>query len=151
MFDSELKEFVIQCENIGRTITNKSKASEFDKWFEGDNKVKAESCVRELESDINNSELDVTYYLVMINDKPLIYSFYFFNKETKEEFGQLFIYFKDKENNIVDDLKFVSKTKMETFNKEVGENTDLINIPPPPPPQTKKRSENLNMCASCNI
>ena len=78
----------------------------------------------------------------MINDKPLIYSFHFFNKETKEEFGQLFIYFKDKENNLVDDLKFVSKTKMETFNKEIGENTDLINIPPPPPPQTKKRSEN---------
>ena len=143
ILDSDLKEFVLQCENIGRTITAKNIATNLTEWYDGIDKEKAESFIKQLESDINNSELDVTYYLVMLNENPLIYSFHFFNKETKEEFGQLFIYFKDKENDLVDDLKFVSKANMEMLDEEPDENTGLINIPPPPPPPPlKKKNEN---------
>lgn len=139
IFDSDLKEFVLQCENIGRTITDKNITTNLTEWYGGFDEEKVESFIKQLESDINNSELDVTYYLVMLNKNPLIYSFHFFNKETKEEFGQLFIYFKDKENNLVDDIKFVSKSKMEMLDEEPDENTGLINIPPPPPPPSLKK------------
>ncbi len=140
IFSSEFKEFVLQCENIGSTITDKSIATNLTEWYDGVDKEIAESAIKQLESDINRSKLNVTYYLTILNENPLIYSFHFFNKETKEEFGQLFIYFKDKENNLVDDLKFVSKAKMEMLDSKPDENTGLINIPPPPPPPPIKKN-----------
>jgi hypothetical protein len=139
IFKPELEKYVLQCENIGRTITDKNILSDLNKWYDGTDKENAISEIKKLESNIDKSELDATYYLTMMNENPLIYSYHFYNKETKTEFGQLFIRFKDRENNLVDDIKFVSKAQMEEINAESKKSSGTMNIPPPPPPPVGKK------------
>ncbi|WP_028873631.1 hypothetical protein [Psychroserpens burtonensis] len=139
IFKPEFEKFVIQCETIGRTIINKNVATELSSWYEGSDIEKVNSNINQLESDIDNSVLDATYYLVMMNENPLIYSFHFYNEETKTEFGQLFIQFMDRENNLVDNIRFASKTEMKKVSEESKIYPGNMKIPPPSPPQTKKK------------
>ncbi|TXD80806.1 hypothetical protein ESY86_19920 [Subsaximicrobium wynnwilliamsii] len=144
IFNSEFEKFVLQCETIGRTITNKDIETEFSNWYEGIDSEKLNLEVKQLESDIKNSELEVTYSLIMMSENPLIYSFHFYNEITKTEYGQLFIRFADRENNLVDDIKVVSKTQLEEINKESEIELENMNIPPPPPPPPIKKKKNEN-------
>lgn len=138
IFNTEYKTYVIQCENIGSTIINKNVSLEIDNWYEGNDKEKVVQDLKQLEYEIDISELDVTYYLMLMNKKPLIYTYHFYNKETKAEFGQLFIQFKDRENNLVDYVRLVNSEKL----KEIETQADLKNdfIPPPPPPPIEKKN-----------
>jgi hypothetical protein len=136
----ELEKYVLQCENIGRILIDKNESTDLTNWYEGIDTEKAISEIKQLESDIDNSELKATYYLTMMNENPLIYSYHFYNKETKTEFGQLFIRFKDRENNLVDDIKVVSKKQMEEINAESDKESGTLNIPPPAPPTEKKKN-----------
>lgn len=147
IFNPELKKYVLQCEYIGRTIIDKNVSSDLDKWYDGIDKEKAILKIKQLESDINNSKLDVTYHLIMMNESPLIYTYHFYNKETKTKFGQLFIQFKDRENDLVDYVKLVTKSRMEEIDAELENklNTEPsvpIPPPPPPPPIEKKKKGN---------
>jgi hypothetical protein len=139
IFQPEFQSFVLQCNNIGQTIIDKNESVELNNWYEGIDAEKIKTEIQKLESDIDKSDLEATYYLVMMNEEPLIYSFHFYNKETKVEFGQLFIRFKNRENNLVDDIKVINKEQMELINKEVEEQPLPTNIPPPPPPPIEKK------------
>ena len=143
IFKPELEKYVLQCENIGRILIDKTISKDLNKWYEGTDKETVISEIKQLETDIDNSELKATYYLTMMNENPLIYSYHFYHKETKTEFGQLFIRFKDRENNLVDDIKVVSKKQMEEISAESEKESGTLNIPPPPaPPTEKKKNEN---------
>ncbi|MGR7813224.1 hypothetical protein [Lacinutrix undariae] len=50
-----------------------------------------------------------------------------------------FIRFKDRENNLVDDIKVVSKKQMEEISAESEKESGTLNIPPPPAPPTEKK------------
>lgn len=137
MFQPEFQSFVLQCNNIGQKIIDKDESVKLDDWYEGIDAEKIKSEIRKLESDIDKSDLEVTYYLVMMNEEPLIYSFHFYNKETKTEFGQLLIRFKNRKNNLVDDIKVIDKEQMELINKKAEEQPLPTNIPPPPTEKKK--------------
>ncbi|WP_299685704.1 hypothetical protein [uncultured Dokdonia sp.] len=134
IFSDEFKKFVLQCETIGNVLIDKNKEAKISDWYEGEETELIASYLKQLEADIDASTLEVTYYLVMLKENPLVYSFHFFNKETKEEFGQLFINFQTGDNILVDDLHYVSKAKIEMLDVESDKKTGLITIPPPPPP-----------------
>ena len=138
ILEAEFHPFVLQCNNIGQTIIDKNQSVKLEDWYEGIDVEKINTEIQKLESDIDKSDLEATYYLVMINEQPLIYSFHFYNKETKTEFGQLLIRFKNRENTLVDDIKVMDKEQMELINKEAEEKPLPTNIPPPPPTEKKK-------------
>lgn len=132
--------FISQCNKIGQSIIKKNKTTKLKSWYEGTNLKQQQLAIKKLELDINTSDLDVTYYLTMMNEKPLIYNFHFYNRATKTEFGNLLIKFKDRKNNLVDDIQVISKNQLKKINTEV-KNQSLpknIPLPPPPPPLTKK-------------
>ena len=130
-FSSELDEFVLQCETIARTLIDKNKATNLTEWYEGHYKGIAETNIKQLESDIDNSLIDVTYRLTKVNENPQpyghrvyqVYRLRFYSKETQAEFGLLYISFKDKRNNLVDGISLLSREKVEiryACNKEPG-------------------------------
>lgn len=132
MFSTELNEFVLQCENIGRTITDKNKATDITEWYDGRYKEITKASIKQLESDIDNAIADVTYNLTKVKETPLlIYRLHFFNKETKEKFGQLFISFRKKEDDLVDFLTFISKERMGIIDLDISDNSSLFNTPTP--------------------
>ena len=133
MFQAEFASYTIQCEKIGRILTDKTTASNLSEWYEGTDSEKFISELIAFESEIDKSDLKVTYYLTLINDKPLIYIFDFANEETEKSFGQLYVRFINRENILSDNIKFVTKLEMEEIKAE------LINIPPPPPPPVEKK------------
>ncbi len=63
----------------------------------------------------------------MVYENPLLYRLNFYNKETEMEFGQLYISFRDKRNNLVDGLKFLSKEKIEMIDLKPDKNSSLFN------------------------
>ena len=141
LFNSEFSKFIIQCNNIGKTIIEKNKATELKSWYEGINSEKVNLEIKKLESDINNSELDVTYYLVMLRKEPLIYSFHFYNKETKTEFGTVLISFKNRENNLVDSIKIENKEELEKLNTQFENEAEIPSLPARKlPPIGKKKN-----------
>ncbi len=129
IFSTELNEFVLQCENIGRTIIDKNKATDLTEWYAGRDNEITERNIKQLESDIDNSILDVTYHLTMIYENPRLYRLHFYSQETNEEFGQLYLSFRDTRHNLVGDLKFLSKEKMEMIDLKPNENSSLFNMP----------------------
>ena len=142
MFQSEFAPFTIQCEKIGRLLIDKTAESNLTEWFEGDDLDKFKSELAEFESEIDKSELDVTYYLSLMNESPLIYTFDFRNAETRKSFGQIYIRFINRENILVDNINIVTKSKMEEIELE-SENSELPKLPPPPkPPKEKKENGN---------
>ena len=141
MFQSEFELFTIQCEKIGRLLIDKTSESNIKEWFEGNDLDKFKSELAAFESEIDKSELDVTYYLSLMKENPLIYSFDFRNAETETPFGQVYIRFIDRQNILVDDIKIVTKSKMEDIELE-SENSELPKLPTPPkPPKEKKKKE----------
>ena len=116
--EPEYKKFVQQAEYIGKTIVDKNIITDVNNWYEGIDKENVLSDIQQLERDINNSELDVTYSLSTLNKNPLIYTLRFYNEPSKTEFGILFIRFKNRENNIVDDIRLADKTTMEGVEEE---------------------------------
>ncbi|MEF3080111.1 hypothetical protein [Winogradskyella poriferorum] len=142
MFQSEFARFTIQCEKIGRLLIDKTAESNLTEWFEGDDLDKFKSELAEFESEIDKSELDVTYYLSLMNESPLIYRFDFRNAETRKSFGQIYIRFINRENILVDNINIVTKSKMEEIELE-SENSELPKLPPPPKlPKEKKKNGN---------
>ena len=142
MFQSEFAPYTTQCEKIGRLLIDKTAESNLTEWFEGNDLDKFKSELVEFESEIDKSELDVTYYLSLMNENPLIYTFDFRNAETEKPFGQIYIRFINRENILVDDIKVVTKSKMEEIELE-SENSELPKLPPPPkPPKEKKKNGN---------
>ena len=143
MFTSELAPFTLQCEHIGRSISDKNVASDLSKWYEGPNLEKLTASIREIEGDINQSAVEVTYRLSLLREQSPIYLFHFHAKDRTVEFGQLFIYFEDDGNALVDDYKLLTKIELEEINSEIKNNIELKNIPPPPPPPPliKKKNE----------
>ncbi|WP_091407411.1 hypothetical protein [Aquimarina amphilecti] len=134
IFQPEFASFTIQCEKIGRTIVDKNSISDVTEWYEGEKLQETISKISKLESDINASPLKVTYYLVLINEERPVYTFHFFNKETKEEFGQLFLLFKNRDNVLIDEIRLVDKTGLEKIKSESEKDSEFKNIPLPPPP-----------------
>ena len=139
VLNEELAPFVVQCNEIGNAIINKAEATTLADWYEGPDADRLTAELRAFEAFIDNSKLEVTYYLQVLSDNPLIYSFHFANNETKTEFGQMFIHFKDQANLMVDDLKLLNKEQMELIDKNYGSSSLPTNIPPPPPPPGKKK------------
>ncbi len=139
MFQAEFTSFTIQCEKIGRLLIDKTIASDLSEWYEGSDLEKLKSEIAAFESEIDGSDLEVTYYLSLMNEKPLIYTFDFRNAESGTPFGQIFIRFKNDDNTLVDDLRIVTKSKIEEIESE-SENSDFPKLPPPPKPtkETKK-------------
>ncbi|MBJ7883083.1 hypothetical protein [Gelidibacter salicanalis] len=133
LFQSEFAPFTIQCEKIGRIITDKTTESNLSDWYEGTDSDELVTELIAFESEIDKSDLKITYYLTLINESPLIYIFDFANEETKKSFGQLYIRFINRDNILSDNLKFVTKKEMEEIK------TELLIIPPPPPPSPKKK------------
>ncbi len=143
IFKKEFAIFSIQCEHIGKTIIDKNVTTDFENWYEGQEKEKGLAAIQQLENDINQSHLEVTYHLVLLNENPLIYTYNFYNEKTKSEFGQLFIKFTNRDNILVDDIKFTSKAKMEEiYAKNKGDATYEGAIPPPPPPPPLPKTSN---------
>ncbi|WP_298321422.1 hypothetical protein [uncultured Aquimarina sp.] len=134
IFQPEFAPFTIQCEKIGRAIVDKNSNSIVSEWYEGEKLNEKTSLITQLESDIDASKLEVTYYLILINEEIPAYTFHFFNEKTKEEFGQLFLLFKNRDNVLIDDIKLVDKAGMEKIKSESDKNNKFKNIPPPPPP-----------------
>ncbi|MBN4070764.1 hypothetical protein JYT76_03700 [Olleya sp. AH-315-F22] len=142
MFQSELASYTIQCEKIGRLLIDKTTESNLTEWFEGNDSEKLASELLKFESEIDESELNVTYYLSLMSENPLVYSFDFRNAETKKPFGQIYIRFINRDNILVDDINLVTKSKMEEIELE-SKNSELPKLPPPPkPPKEKKKSGN---------
>ncbi|WP_299365415.1 hypothetical protein [Winogradskyella sp.] len=142
MFQSEFAPYTIQCEKIGRLLIDKTAGSNLTEWFEGNDLDKYKSELSEFESDIDKSELEVTYYLSLMSENPLIYAFDFRNAETETPFGQIYIRFINRENILVDDIKIITKSKMDEIESE-SDNSELPKLPPPPkPPKEKKKSGN---------
>jgi hypothetical protein len=140
IFQEEFVPYTLQCEKIGRLLIDKTKVSNLTEWYEGNDLEKFKSELSEFESVIDNSELEVTYHLLLMNENPAIYSFNFSNIETKTTFGQIFIRFKNRENILVDDLKIITKSKMEEIKLE-SENSELPKLPlPPKPPKEKQKN-----------
>ncbi|WP_159090920.1 hypothetical protein [Aquimarina aquimarini] len=133
IFQPEFAPYTIQCEKIGRTIANKNSSSDVSEWYEGEKLQETISQISKLESDIDTSELEVTYYLVLINEEPPTYSFHFFNKETKEEFGQLSLLFKNRDNTLIDEIRLVDKAGLEKIKSKSEKDFEFKNIPSPPP------------------
>jgi len=142
MFQAEFASFTIQCEKIGRLLIDKTIASDLSEWYEGSDLEKLKSEIADFESEIDGSDLEVTYYLSLMNEKPLIYTFDFRNAESGTPFGQIFIRFKNDDNTLVDDLRIVTKSKIEEIESE-SENSDFPKLPPPPkPPKETKKTGN---------
>ncbi len=135
LFQSEFAPYTFQCEKIGRLLIDKTIESNLMDWYEGKDLRRIKSEIEKLESDVDKSDLEVTYYLVMMNEQPLIYTFHFYNEETKTEFGRLFIRFNNRDNNLVDDIKVIDKKQLESINKESQNQPLPTNIPAPPLPK----------------
>jgi hypothetical protein len=123
-------------------MIDKNQSVKVDDWYEGMDVERIKPEIEKLELNIDKSDMEITYYLVMVREEPLIYSLGFYNTESKTEFGQLLIRFKDKENNLVDYIKVIGKKEMEMINKEANEQPLPTNILPPPPPIEKKKNGN---------
>lgn len=120
-FRTELNEFVLQCENIGRSIIDTNKTTNLYKWYDGRSKELAETNIKQLESDIDNSILEVTYHLTMVYKDPLLYRLNFYSKETRLELGQLYLSFRNNRDNLVDGIKLLSKENIELINLNPAE------------------------------
>ena len=142
MFTSELAPFTIQCEYIGRSMLDKNEATDLSKWYEGSNLEKLTASIREIERDINQSNLEITYRLSLIRKNSPIYLFHFHAKDAAIEFGQVFIYFEDDGNTMVDDYKLLTKIQFEKIDSEIKNNPKFKNIPPPPPPPPLLKKKN---------
>ena len=134
LLNPDLDKFIMRCQSLGESLTNKSIKTDLDTWYEGHDKQRALQHVNRLESDIDQSNLKVTYYLILMNENPWIYTFHFYNEETKAQFGQLFINFTDKDNDLVDYIAFVSKEKLAEIDNMPKDDSGFLVIPPPPPP-----------------
>ena len=113
---SEFIKFKIQCEHIGKAIIDKNAVTDIYNWYEGIDEKNSLSNLKQLKSDINNSELEVTYLLTLLNrssEDPIVYMIHFYDDQSKIEFGRLFIRFKDKNNNLVDDIRVANKATIE--------------------------------------
>ncbi len=142
MFDSEFAPFTLQCEKIGRHLIDKQKSYKLKEWYEGQKLDSLTITMQKFELEIDNSDLEVNYYLSLLSPKPIVYSFDLRNPETAESFGQIYIRFTDTDNILVDNLMIVQKSKMEEIEKE-SENSELLQLPPPPkPPIGKKKNGN---------
>lgn len=141
LFTEDLKVFTLRCQAIGDEITDKNKTTHTKQWFEGVDKTSVAKDILQLENDIDHSKLDVTYHLILMAEHPWVYTFHFYNEATKTEFGQLFIRFNDKDNDLVDYLAFVSKEKLQEIDDRAKGDSGFLNIPPPPPPPPPPPSE----------
>jgi len=103
------EKYKIQCEDIGRTIIDKNISTDLTEWYEGHSDTMLLWQIRQIERDIDNSKLDVTYSLTRISrypkaTDPYEYRLRFYNKETETQFGKISIKFFDRKNNLVDKI-----------------------------------------------
>ena len=117
--ESKLENYVLQCDNIAKSLMDKETKTNVIDWYEGAGKEIAEFAIQQLESDIDKSSQEISHYLMVLSIDPLIFSLHFYYDETEAEFGHMFIFFKDKNNNLVDDLQFVSKAYYEMSELEL--------------------------------
>ncbi len=142
LFQAEFAPFTIQCEKIGRLLIDKTIESKLSDWYEGIEPEEINLELIKFESEIDKSELDITYYLILMSENPLFYSFDFHNEQTKEQFGQLFVRFKDRENTLVDRVQFISKSKMDEIESENNSEFNDIPLSPLLPSEKKKKNGN---------
>jgi hypothetical protein len=137
ILDSKLNSFTKVCRDIGGIVLNKEAKLNISNWCENLALEKAQSYITELRIDITSD--NVIYSILLLkNEAPIFYTINFYDKNTLEEFGQLFIAFKDKENTLIDNINYISK---EEQNKSKANNKTFENIPlPPKPPKTKKKN-----------
>lgn len=133
MFQDDYKKFTIRCGLISNSIINKKEQSNFKDWFEGNDLKTKKKQFEKFEKYIDESKLDITYYLQLIDTEELIYVVSFYDKNSNEDFGIIYFKFNDKENDKVDDLKCVDKSIIDQT-KENNNIDSFQNIPPPPPP-----------------
>ena len=118
--DIKLDNFVQQCDAIAKTLIDKTLVTMLDNWYEGNGKEIAERAIKQLENDIDSTSEKVAPYLMILSTNPLIFSLHFYYTDTETEFGHMFIFFKNQENNLVDDLQFVSKSYYEINSIPLG-------------------------------
>ncbi|BCY29329.1 hypothetical protein KK2020170_21970 [Flavobacterium okayamense] len=133
MYKEEYKDLTIRCALIANSIINKNEQSNIKEWFEGENLKDKKKEFNKFEKYIDQSSLDITYYVQMIHNEDIIYIISFYDKNSSEDFGIIYFKFDDNSNNLVDDLKCIDKSIVDK-NKEENKIDSFQNIPPPPPP-----------------
>ncbi len=135
--DEKLASFTSRCRDIGEFVLNREAELNESDWFENLALEKVEPYIKELKSDITSD--DVIYSILLLKDEaPIFYTINFYDKNTLEEFGQLFIAFKDRNNTLIDNINYISKEEQANSktNNETFENIPL----PPKPPKAKKKN-----------
>ena len=147
LFQEPYKAFTLQCYKVCDAIL-KDKDINVNDWYEGENPEDVIAFIDTLISDIKASKLKATYYMVLVQEEDApFYSIHFSSEvpTTKETFGHLYLFFKDKDNTLIDGVKFLSKEAYEKEEaKRLSDTTSLKNIPPPPPPPAKKKKNGGN-------
>jgi len=146
LFQDEFAPFTLLCKKIGDSIIKKTAELKLSEWYEGSENEKINSNILKLKTDINKSKLNVTYWIMIMNEDPLIYTIHFGNNTTKEEFGQLYFVFKNRDNTLVDNVNFISKNEMEKIESEPIDTIRMRNatLLPMAPVDKKAKSKNKN-------
>lgn len=135
IFNKKNAPYTLQCKRIGDLIIKKEPSLNISEWCENLALGKAEQYILHLQSEIKTVNDDITYDIILLKEEaPIFYTINIYNKKTLEEFGQLFIAFKDRENNLVDNINYLSKTDLD---KIESDNKSLENVKLPPPPISK--------------
>lgn len=137
IFNENNAPFTLQCKRVGDLVIGKELPFNISSWCENLALEKAESYIMQLKTDISKSDDDITYHIILLKEEiPMFYTINFYNEKTLEEFGQLFIIFKDRENKLVDNINYLSKED-QAKSKSNNETLENIKLPPPPPPEKK--------------
>ncbi|GEM_PF-3589907 len=147
IFQDEFAPFTLLCKKIGDSIVSKTAEFKLSEWYEGDENEKVNANILELKTDIRASKLNVTYWIALMHENPLIYTIHFGNKETKEEFGQLFFTFINRDNVLVDKVSFNSKLEIKKMESEPTKPMDTMgmrNATLPPLPTSDKKTNSVN-------
>jgi len=129
-FDREVKE-------LGSIILKNGNDINFNKWYEGKDLVNVKLFFKTLSNDLEHSKNGVSIMIQPLSKDPLLYTMLFYEKVTDKDLGQLFIGFINRENLLIDDIKFISKKDKEKINFGVNSKKKdnlKTNTPPPPPP-----------------
>lgn len=122
----KLEAFVSHCDALANSLVDKERTTDMTFWYEGAEKELAQRIIQQLENSIDNAPEAISHYLMVLNTNPLIFSLHFYETESKQEFGHMFIFFSDQSNNLIDDIQFVSKSYYDMNSMML---TKLMNAP----------------------
>lgn len=124
--DIKLENYVSQCDALAKSLIDKQITTDITSWYEGGSKELAQRSIQQLENTIDNYPVKISHYLMVLSTGPLIFSLHFYETESEDEFGHMFIFFSDQENYLVDDIQFVSKAY---YDMNLLELSELMHAP----------------------